>query len=184
MKKTKLLVSLPIVVTLIAIIALFFWQFNCNLELRAESNTKKGELKEVKVVMKRLEMLEKESQNIKKVEERLYRRVPLDEPKPFKLIKTLFALSGEFGFKGVVVKIKDEESSGQTAVSSENKPESINLKMDFEGSFPQLLKFLQKVASLERIVKINSISIERKKETMPYQKISLDLVTYTFGANK
>lgn len=56
----------------------------------------------------------------------------------------------------------------------------IYLQMDFEGSFPQILVFLEKLMSLERIVEVEGIFIERKKETLPYQKASLDLIAYTF----
>lgn len=70
-----------------------------------------------------------------------------------------------------------EESSVSPAQSG---PTPIYLEMTFEGSFPQILSFLQKLMSLERIVKIEGMSIQRRKDILPYQKASLDLATYTF----
>lgn len=59
-------------------------------------------------------------------------------------------------------------------------PAPIYLQMEFEGSFPQLLSFLDKLMNLERIVKVEGMRVQRKKDIIPYQKVSMDLVTYTF----
>lgn len=70
-----------------------------------------------------------------------------------------------------------EESS---VSPDQSGPSPVYLEMTFEGSFPLILSFLQKLMSLERIVKIEGMSIQRRKDILPYQKVSLDLVTYTF----
>lgn len=77
--------------------------------------------------------------------------------------------------------VSSEASVTESPVSSQTGALSpIYLEMDFEGSFPQVVAFLEKLAKLERIVKVDGVRIERKKEILPYQKVSLDLITYTF----
>lgn len=74
-----------------------------------------------------------------------------------------------------------EEYPGQDVAAAQTvivKP--TYLEMEFEGGFTQALGFLEKLARLDRIVKVDRISVERKKEILPYQKVSLDLVAYTF----
>lgn len=56
----------------------------------------------------------------------------------------------------------------------------IYLEMNFTGTYPQLLIFLEKLTKLKRIVSVEKINIQRDEKILPYQKISLDLVTYTF----
>jgi Tfp pilus assembly protein PilO len=73
-----------------------------------------------------------------------------------------------------------EAAAQETAIAPQSGPSPVYLQMEFEGSFPQLLSFLDKLMNLERIVKIEGMSVQRKKEILPYQKVSLDLVTYTF----
>lgn len=59
-------------------------------------------------------------------------------------------------------------------------PKPLYLEMNFEGTFLQLLDFLKKLNNLERIVAVSAIEIKRSEEVLPYQKISLQLITYTF----
>ncbi len=76
-----------------------------------------------------------------------------------------------------------EQSAGeviQQPVSQEERVFPVYLEMSFEGSFPQILSFLNKLEHFERLIKVEGVLIERKKEILPYQKVSLDLTTYTF----
>lgn len=59
-------------------------------------------------------------------------------------------------------------------------PVAIYLEVSFEGAFPQLLKFLEGLMNMERLVKIEEIRIERKKEILPSQSVFLKLTVYAF----
>lgn len=55
-----------------------------------------------------------------------------------------------------------------------------SFEMRFEGSYLQLLKLLEKMYAFERIITVEGITIERKKELVPYQKFTLHLTIYSF----
>ncbi len=61
-------------------------------------------------------------------------------------------------------------------------PVPVKLELSFEATYPQALNFLKRVSGLERVVAVESIKIGRKKEILPYQKVSLKLVAYSFPA--
>ncbi len=58
---------------------------------------------------------------------------------------------------------------------------SLMIEISFECNFFELLSFLKELLKLERIVSIEGIKIMRSSEIIPFQKITLNLVTYTFS---
>jgi len=64
--------------------------------------------------------------------------------------------------------------------ASKAGPKALYFQMEFEGTFLQFLDFLKRLNNLERVVTIDTLEIKRSKELLPYQKVSLQLVTYTF----
>lgn len=69
--------------------------------------------------------------------------------------------------------------SAKSRSARNGEPEPVYLEINCEGTFQQLIIFLNRLRELERIVAVGEISIERKKDILPFQKISLELVTYT-----
>lgn len=65
--------------------------------------------------------------------------------------------------------------------ASKAGPKPLYFQMEFEGTFLQFLDFLKRVSNLERVVTIDTLEIKRSKELLPYQKATLQLVTYTFS---
>lgn len=78
------------------------------------------------------------------------------------------------------VAIPVQETGEEGSAAAAQGPSPVYLQMEFEASFPRVLSFLHKLMDLERIVKVEGISVKRDKDILPYQKVSLDLVTYTF----
>ena len=54
--------------------------------------------------------------------------------------------------------------------------------MNAEGEFYQLVNFLKKIGSLERIVTVNAVQVVRDEKILPCQKISLKIKVYTYLA--
>lgn len=73
-----------------------------------------------------------------------------------------------------------DQSATQVNPSAPGEIREVYLDVNCEGNIQQLLIFLEKLMNLERLVKVDGIKIEREKEILPYQKISLEIVTYTF----
>lgn len=209
MKKMDLLINLAILLVLILLISLFLWQRQINLPLREELNKKNEELKDAANASLHLEKLEKQSQNLQDKEKELYKMVPSGEKQPLDLIKTLTRIAREAGLREITFEIRDTSSKSQsgsamapwkrasdddlsddapaavaTAVVSSgmspNEPKPTYLEMNFEGTFVLLLNFLEKINNLERLVTIEEINIERSEKILPYQKISMQLIAYSF----
>jgi len=73
------------------------------------------------------------------------------------------------------------EFSQQTTTSQkEISIKSLSFQIYCKGDFFNLISFLKDILKLERITLIKSIKIKRKEEILPYQSITMDLVTYTF----
>lgn len=70
----------------------------------------------------------------------------------------------------------EEQSAGPPPAG----PNALKLEMSFEGTYAQVLSFLKRVGGLERVVAVEEITMERRKEILPYQKVVLGLVAYTF----
>lgn len=68
----------------------------------------------------------------------------------------------------------------QTSANLQPQPMPLGIEINFEATYLQALDFLKGIAGIERIVVVEGIVMERKKEILPYQRVSLKLVTYTF----
>lgn len=195
-KKKDLLVNSPLPVLTVILFVFFFMQVKDNMSLRKELETKKKEFKNADNASRHLKELEKEVSDIAKKESQLYKRIPVNENEPLGLIKELISLAGGMGLKGITLALKNKDSGegadqeGENALGDTPATESITLvqtgakpiylEMVCEGSFSQFPSFLDKLTKLERIVTVDKLTIERKKELLPYQEISLELITYTF----
>ena len=54
------------------------------------------------------------------------------------------------------------------------------IQVNLECNYSNLVSFLREVLKLKRITSIESIKIKRMKNILPRQKVTLNLVTYTF----
>lgn len=198
MKKINLVISLAAGVFLLLMILVSLWQFNTTVILRRTLAEKKKEIKETRTASRRLEKLAEQSQNLKQKEEASYKKIPVNEKQPLGLIKALMRLGGEIGLKEMSFSIKDVSLGNQANTGSETgaipsegagqsgsekprpKPKPVYIQMECEGTFSHLLTFLERLLNLERLVSVEQITIERKEKILPYQQISLEVVTYTY----
>lgn len=200
----NIFINLVIALGLLTTIFFFLWQFNLKNNLRNQLEQKTEELKKAKAQGPRLKELEREYPELKQKNNELYKRIVLAEKEPLGLIKNLINIGGSIGFREITFDIKREsndqdntksidqatfiQGSSQAASATaqpspsttENGINPIYLAMNCQGTFSQLLVFLEKLKNLERIVNVESMSIERQEKILPYQEITLDLVTYAF----
>jgi Tfp pilus assembly protein PilO len=200
MQNSKTLINIITGVLLALCVGLFLFQFKQNLDIREEFSSKNAEFKEAKAASKRLESLEKQITELKYKEDILGRRIPVNEKHPFDLMKMLIKAGGETGLRNFFFKVQDgpaqEGASGpgqpggnfggspvqpnQGRPLTEFDPSPMDIFLSFEGTFPQTMAFIKKITSLERLVTVQSVEIEREDKILPYQKVSLALKAYTF----
>lgn len=201
MKKTGLLVNSAILILLILVISFCLWQLRENVSLRQELDKKGQELKDVESNSRHLEALKKQNQDLSYKEEAIKRKVPVNEKQPISLIKTLTVIAGETGLRKAVFSIKEMASQGGSAsarslgqppgqtLASPTTQGSTGLPMGIkpieigvssEATYLQALSFLERLMNLERVIVVDELTIERKKEILPYQQVSLQISTYSF----
>jgi len=191
MRKIAPLTNWEILITLVLLVSFFLWQFKANSLLNKELTQKRVKLQEIQAARQNLKDLEMQTKDLKERKEELFRRTPLNEEKPLSLMKTLIKMGNSMGFKEITLDLREDTEEAEaikaalkgearkgSVIKSAVKP--IYLEMNFEAFFPQLPIFLEKLMKLERVVSVEGIKIERDKKALPYQKVSLDLVTYTF----
>lgn len=206
MKKMSRAVSVyfPAAVLILTVV-LFFWLWKEESGLNNVLRAKKEELMAARASSADLKKLEQRSEGFREEEKRLLRKIPLNDKQPLDLIKELIRAAGESGLKEIDFDLKEEkarsggnlsggrpESPGMgmgtmpgaqkpsSAAQPDGQPREVSLEMNCRGTFPQLLVFLKKTVELERVVTVEKADIEREKELIPSQKISLRLIAYTF----
>ena len=200
MKNRTLLIQIAMATPAILIISLFIWLFRANFNLRERLNQKSAELKKAGITSRNQYQSGQDSQGLEEKKETINKRVPRGEKYPLELIKTFTRIGEETGLKKMAFSIKEakdkpldtpttsagyiEGSRTGPAAPTRSGPSKtgltpIEFEMKFEAVYPQLLSFLQKLMQVERLVTVNQIEIERKKELLPYQQITLQLTTYT-----
>ena len=207
MKKIHWTLSVYFPVTALILTAiLFFWLWNENSGLNNALQMKKEELRAARAAGADLKKLEKQAESFREEEKRLHQKIPLNDNQPLDLIKTLIRIAREAGLKEIDFDLKEKTARTSNNVSgagapgagaagmmtiarvekpsfdaqSDSQPRPVSLEMNCQGTFPELLLFLEKTAKLERVVIVEKVDIEREKELTPSQKISLQLITYTF----
>jgi Tfp pilus assembly protein PilO len=198
MRNSKTIMNIIAGVSLALCVVLFLFQFKQNMDIREEFSTKNSEFKEAKAASKRLEGLEKQTNELKYKEDVLEKRIPINEKHPFDLMKIIIKAGGESGLRDIVFKMQQgagkDGGSGAPGMPpqpggrqgqpgsplSEFDPNPRDISLIFEGTFPQTMAFIKKITSLERLVTVQGIEIERKEDILPYQRVSLSLKAYTF----
>ena len=169
-------------ILVILFIFVFSWQLKTNSALSRDFTKKRKELKAVQSSGRRLEQLEKQSQELGQKNEAQELRVPGAEKEPLGLIKTITRLGSKKGFRRTSFKLRSSSVLANQSVSGLGAGLSpLYFGMECEGTYPQLLEFLKELMSLERVVAVERIEVKRKKEILPYQQIAISFVTYIFS---
>ncbi|MFA5118635.1 MAG: type 4a pilus biogenesis protein PilO [Candidatus Omnitrophota bacterium] len=176
MKKLNLIVNIVVIVILVLVIALFGWYLKENIDLKASLAEKTAEYEKEENANKYLAELERKNEALKQEEQKINKVVPVNEEKPFSLVKDLIRVSTQAGLKGGSFKITD---SGKPDPAN-NGLKQFFIKMKYESTYPQAINFLEKLSAMERLVSVGAVTITRKKALLPYQEITFDMVSYTF----
>ena len=207
--KKQFIKNTLLVIVLLGLVAICLWQTTTSIGLKKTLVEKKAELARAQKTSKHLKKLERQAQDLTEKEAAILKQVPLDEKHPFSLIKTLTTIADTLGLQKAGFRVKEEslaentfgietqgapmadEETGDTMVSQETQTVSyqataqtlkpLRFEMTFNGTYAQLLALLQKIHTLERMITIEHIAIERKKEIVPLQAIVLHLTAYTFS---
>lgn len=195
------------IVVLAGVVGLLVWQLRVRKAVRQDLEKSTAELKESATMSMKLTQLEKQIEVLKRKEEALYRQVPAQEQYPHRLLKALSAAAENAHFSGVMFSVKSNRAVSDNQPGQEEAPAMVDpgadpaagkkggeragksigkgtareiyLQMECDGDFCALLEFLDAVNAMERIVKVGRVTVERRKEIHPRQKIILDLVAYT-----
>lgn len=197
-------------VGMLSLMSTCLWQVNTGLSLRNALAEKKAELKEAQKTSKHLKKIERLALDLEEKEKVILQKAPLGEQHPFSLIKALTVLADEIKLKNTAFRVKEnlpgatasaqsqaavlpndamtEDIASQPSVDGiqfQSQPSPVGLQslpfeMRFDSTYLQLLKLLQKIHTLQRVITVEQIKVERKKELAPFQKITLLLTAYSF----
>jgi Tfp pilus assembly protein PilO len=161
----------------------FVVQLQTKQKLTKELKAKKAELREAETASRKMEELERKSQGLRQKEIKMKRRVVVGDTQPLELIKTITGLASKMGLRKIRFELKMSSQIVQSAPAAPpgSGPIPAYFQMNFDSTFPQALKFISGLNELERVVTVEKIDISRKTDILPYQSISLSLVTYSFS---
>ncbi len=163
----------------------FVLQLQSNQKLNEELKAKKTELAEAQSASRKMQELEKKSQELKQEERRIKRRVAVNDSQPLELIKVVTGSASKIGLRNIGFELKTASAvapkdNSPAASSAQGDPVPVYFQMKFDSAFSQAVKFIKELNELERIISLEKVQISRKKDIIPYQAVTLDLVTYFF----
>lgn len=179
-KLLPILIWLGMGLAMLLVVFIFVVQFQAKQKLNKELKVKKAELREAEHASRRMEELEKKSQGLRQKEIKMKRRVVVGDTQPLELIRAITGLASKIGLQKIKFELK-ASSKISSSVSPGSGAAPAYFQMSFESTFPQVLKFLKSLNDLERVVAVVKIDISRKADILPYQAVTLDLLTYSFS---
>lgn len=194
MKKTEMIGIVGTGLLLAGLAVVLFIQIKANVLLRKELAQAKEEAIKAKAASRQLENLEKEIVETNRKAQEVYREVPEAEELPLSLVRGLGEVLAKTGLREVKYdltqeeKQKKDENAGALAVAQD--PEELSLqqkemkKMAFTlsciATFPQLIRFIDELEKFKRVTAVESVTVERDEKLLPYQRVAVKLVTFTF----
>ncbi|MDD5729542.1 MAG: type 4a pilus biogenesis protein PilO [Candidatus Omnitrophica bacterium] len=182
MKKIKMEFSgnLAIIIIVIAVISILAWQIKVNADLKKSFRSIDEELNQQSVAAKHLEELESRIDDLREREAKTNKKVPVNEKEPLPVVKALINLTNETGLRATTFKMRTKAAASDSRFTAAGDLTPMYLQMDATGQFPHILAFLNKINNLDRLVLVEKVSIKRDKNDLPFQKLTIDLVTFTF----
>ena len=176
----KIPIGTIVIIGVVVSFLLFVVQLRINAPLKEELGKRKAEKKDAEDSVRYLKELEKKREDLDAREEDVYAIIPLNEQKPITLIKDLIALSKELHLGAFT--IADQPLEDEFDKKSKKKKEYRHsvLKVGFEADFQQVMLFLQRLSQFKRLAYPKEINMERIEEILPRQKVTLQIVTYSF----
>ena len=185
-KLLPILIWLGIGLVLLLVVFVFVVQFQARQKLNQELTVKKTELLEAESASLKMAELEKKSQGLRQKEIKMKRRVVVGDTQPLELIKTITGLASKTGLRKIKFGLKTSSQISANDPSAPSAPPGTGptpsyFQMNFDSTFPQVLKFIKGLNELDRIVTVEKIDISRKIDILPYQSVVLSLATYSFS---
>ena len=203
MKKIFLSVRFLLLIIAVFSIGLFVYQVRETSIIKRKLSDRKGILQEIRGAKRKSQEIRKKIAENKLREAEILKRIPKDKESIFVLMKELTTVGNSVGIRNISfvpekLPQKNNQSSKRDimrrgrSVSKDSYVKAIssgliiphNFQMTFAASYMELYDFIKKIISMERVVSLESIEIERNKEYFPRQKVNLKLTTYTFSSSK
>lgn len=175
MKKTVVLASLAFILGVGIFLTYCICQIRVNAVLEKEITKKKQALLMVQDQQGRLSELEKQSKDLEAQEVLILRRVPANEKQPLAFIKTLMRKAAQTGLKDITIDVSDE------SLPLDDGFVPTRLEINFRGDYPAFLSFFEELMNTERLFTVEMLKIERDENSLPAQKIYLQLLIYTLA---
>jgi Tfp pilus assembly protein PilO len=165
----------------------FFWQLHTQIRLNAQLEKTKKDSKQAQKDMRRVFELKKDPTRLEDRAVENSQKIPPFELVPSGLMLQLFAAGTELGLKDIRfdheinTKLDDERIKNKLEFQQKYSSSKIELEyftMYFKAGFQELYNFLRRVYALDRIVTLERITVERQKNIMPEQEVSMVLITY------
>jgi hypothetical protein len=185
-KFLPLLIWLSMGLISIMAFSVFILQLQANRKLNKELKEQQEELKGAQSASRKLEALEKKTQELKQKENKMKKLVAVGEVQPLGLIKTITGSASKMGLRKISFELKassalaSKDSKTPVPAAPAQGPAPLYFQMKFDSTFIQALKFIKELNEQERIVGVEKIEITRKTDILPYQSVTLDLVTYSY----
>jgi hypothetical protein len=165
----------------------FFWQLNAKSRLNVQFEKAKKEAKQAQKDMRRVLELKKDPTRLEDRAAENSQKIPPFELVPSGLMRQLFETGTELGLKDIRFdhelntvldenQIKKKMEFMQTYSSA--KIELEYFIMHFKAGFQELYSFLHRLYAFDRIVTLERITVERRKNILPDQEVSMVLITY------
>jgi len=103
-------------------------------------------------------------------------RIPLNEKDPVSVLKLLSRVATEADISKISMHSKSRERSQDIYGEDLYR---FPLVIELQCGYSELCTFLNRILSLDRLLLIQNLSIERKKELLPQLKVTLTLFAYT-----
>ena len=203
MKRIFLSIRFLLLIVAVFSIGLFIYQVRETSIIKRKLSDRKSILQEIRGAKRKSQEIRKKIAENKLKEAEILKRIPKDKESIFVLMKELTAVGNSVGIRNISFvpeRLPQENNQfskrdimrrGRSApkgsyakVISSGLIIPHNFQMAFAASYMEVYDFIKKIISMERVVSLESIEIERNKEYFPRQKVNLKLTTYTFSGSK
>lgn len=162
----------------IALSVVLFLQHKANSRLNKSFKERQEEAKAAQKASRKLEELEKQSDELTALEKKIHQRIPRSEQYPFELFRTVSGIAGPLGLSGLTFTVKTAPANSEQGNPLLN---AHYFEMKFNATFIQLKDFLKELHALERLIRVERVVIRRDEKKLPFQDVVIDAVTYSFA---
>lgn len=198
--KTKPL-HLLLIAGIVVSLSLCVLQINIFYSNRKQLDEKENRLTQLDALQTTLGRIEQQLAQRKLLEDRLFKMIPKGTASVFDLMHELTSIGTAMGLRNIAFGIEDkaEDTSQQKRARSRNlrridvrkekiKPKILEQEvdvhyfaMDFDAGYQETAAFLNRLLELDRVVLVEKAQIQRQKDILPRQHVTLTLVTYSFS---